>query len=249
MSFLFYLGVHRPAWLRSAEVPLFVSVRQLAPYKTLPRAAARWALDSGGFTELNAFGRWMRSPAQYATEAKRFADDVGRLDWAAVQDWMVEPSVLKKTGLNVREHQRRTIENYEDLLSLSPEFPWAPVLQGWTADDYLRHRDDYIDRGHALTLLPIVGIGSVCRRQQMAEITQVIARFHSDGIKLHAFGFKATGLKTGGSARLASSDSMAWSFHARKNPGDAINHLQKHANCANCLEYALLWRQRLLGGL
>lgn len=36
----FYLGTHRPGWLATAGVPLFVSRRTLGPVKALPRAVA-----------------------------------------------------------------------------------------------------------------------------------------------------------------------------------------------------------------
>ena len=42
---------------------------------------------------------------------------------------------------------------------------------------------------------------------------------------------------------LASADSMAWSFDARRTdplPGHT------HKSCANCLEYALRWREHAL---
>lgn len=49
----FYLGAHHPGWLAHAGVPLFVSYARLGPMKRLPRAAAPWALDSRGFSELS----------------------------------------------------------------------------------------------------------------------------------------------------------------------------------------------------
>jgi len=62
---VFYLGTCQVSWLATAGVPLFVSHRRLAPRKTLPRAIAEWALDSGGFTELSLFGEWRTSARQY----------------------------------------------------------------------------------------------------------------------------------------------------------------------------------------
>src|ERR1700728_2833528 len=55
---VFYLGAHQPHWLWRAGVPLFVSHRQLARKRQLRPALARWALDSGGFTELSMHGAW-----------------------------------------------------------------------------------------------------------------------------------------------------------------------------------------------
>ena len=76
---IFYLGTHETSWLRRAGVPLFLSRRRLARLRgPLPAASCRWALDSGGFTELNLHGRWQTSPRQYAAEASRYAADVRR---------------------------------------------------------------------------------------------------------------------------------------------------------------------------
>src|SRR5678810_804925 len=107
----FYLGAHQPSWLATVDVPLFVSHSRLAGRKTLPRARAPWALDSGGFTELSIHGGWRSSASEYAAAVLRHRDEVGQLDWAAPQDWMCEPPVVAKTGLSVAEHQRRTIAN------------------------------------------------------------------------------------------------------------------------------------------
>jgi len=112
----FYLGTHQPHWLWTARFPLFVSHRQLARRRRpLRPAACRWALDSGGFTELSLHGRWVTSAAEYADAADRYSGQLGRLDFAAPQDWMCEPAILARTGLTVREHQERTVASYLEL--------------------------------------------------------------------------------------------------------------------------------------
>ncbi|GAA2734096.1 DUF7221 family queuine tRNA-ribosyltransferase-like protein [Actinocorallia aurantiaca] len=107
----FYLGTHQPAWLTRVRVPLFVSHRRLDRYKRLPRARCRWALDSGAFTELGRHGQWTESPDTYVSAVCRYRDEVGRLAWAAPQDWLCEPFVRARTGLSVREHLERSVEN------------------------------------------------------------------------------------------------------------------------------------------
>lgn len=67
----FFLGTHHPNWLRKTDVPLFVSRRRLAGRTRLPRARGVWALDSGGFQELNLHGRWTVTPAHYVAEVRR----------------------------------------------------------------------------------------------------------------------------------------------------------------------------------
>src|SRR6185503_18015910 len=108
----FWLGAHHPRWLATVGVPLMVSRRSLAGRRSLPRAAEQWVLDSGGFTELSLNGGWTVASYTYARDVARYRDEVGRLVWAAPQDWMCEPQILGKTGLTVREHQARTVGNY-----------------------------------------------------------------------------------------------------------------------------------------
>lgn len=242
---IFYLGTHETSWLGKTDVPLFISRRRLALRKTCPRALGSWALDSGGFTELSMYGAWQTSPEQYVAEVRHWSAEIGNLDWAAIQDWMCEPWILEKTGKTVAEHQALTIQNYLTLRDLAPEILWCPVLQGWHLIEYYHHMVAYLKAGIDLTKLRIVGIGSVCRRQHVVEVAQLIRWFAYSGLRIHGFGFKTKGLQIAHDA-LASADSLAWSFAARYQP-PLPGH--KHKTCANCLEFALLWRDRLLNRL
>lgn len=281
----FYLGTHEPGWLKRPEmvgqvlaegadgrpvethgdVPLFISRHRLARIlkkgHRLPKAVTRWALDSGGFTQLHPrFGKgsWSDIPeSQYVDEVRQFSEEIGMMDWAAPQDWMCEPEVLARTAHDVpylraylppwdpkgakqwqrftmetpvmvldqmvREHQLRTCENFARLIDAAPEIPWAPVLQGWTRRDYLRHVELY--RGFGIDLTsdewPVVGVGSVCRRAEepgegevFLRLSMLFLELRQLGIEnLHAFGFKTTGLVLAGPL-LASADSLAWSQSA-----------------------------------
>jgi hypothetical protein len=241
-GFTFYLGTHRALWLGRVAVPLFLSRRVLPRRGALRPALAPWALDSGAFTELSLYGRWTVTPADYAGEVRRWALQAGGMRFASPQDWMCEPFMLDRTGLTVAEHQRRTADNFLELRSLAPELPWLPVLQGWAEADYLRHADQYAVRGVDLAREPLVGVGSVCRRQDTRAAERLVCRLARQGLRLHLFGYKLKGLAH--SARfLASSDSMAWSYDARRAtplPGC------QHKSCANCLRYALAWREKAL---
>src|SRR6266508_3124138 len=193
----FFLGTHQPGWLRWAQVPLFVSDRRLGNVRRLPRATARWALDSGGFTELSTYGGWDRgpTPAGYVAAVRRYCDEVGQLAWAAPQDWMCEPWIVAKTGLSVLEHLRRTVDNYLRLRDLAPDLPFAPVVQGWQRDDYLRCVDLYVAAGVDLTRAPVIGLGSVCRRQATGEAGRIVDALRAAGVGcLHGFGIKVLGL-------------------------------------------------------
>ncbi|KZM73296.1 hypothetical protein [Nocardia terpenica] len=243
----FYLGTHQPQWLTRVDVPLFVSDRTLRQRRTLRRAMGPWALDSGGFTELSTHGNWSNgpTPAEYASRVCRYRETVGGLIWAAPQDWMCEPYITAKTGLTVAERQRRTIGNFLELRSLAPVLPFAPVLQGWRRDDYLACVDLYTAAGVDLSAEPIVGLGSVCRRQGTSDAAAIVTDLVAavPGIRLHGFGIKITGLRRYG-ALLTSADSMAWSYTARRQP--ALTGCAGHRNCANCLRYVLAWRTRIL---
>ncbi len=344
----FYLGTHQPQWLadpRCADLPLFVSRRTLSQRKTLPRAVTSWALDSGGFTELQMHGRWTVTPADYVAEVRRFRDQIGRLDWAAPQDWMCEAPVIHGlverrsakpcpeckaagrqflgtaprlrvvdldaderptmvcacgyttvaasprihvarwrawaaqagpvmagsvaaadrlgmdavvvfhgTGLGFAEHQRRTVCNFVELRELAPDLPFIPVLQGAGADTYVDHVRAYGRAGIDLRAEPLVGVGSVCRRQGTHDGTAIMELLEEQGLRLHGFGYKTLGLRAV-APLLKSADSLAWSDTARRaeplpdhdKPGPG--RPKGHINCANCLTYALEWRASLLSGL
>ena len=238
----FYLGTHKPNWLAQTDAPLFVSARRLREMKRLPRAIGPWALDSGGFTELNLHGTWTLSPADYVTVVRRYRDEIGQLAWAAPQDWMCEPLVREKTGLSVKQHQDLTIENLLHLRALAPDLPIVPVLQGWAPDDYMRHVEAYEDAGVFLNREQLVGLGSVCRRSHLGVAETIVRRLHGAGIRLHGFGLKITAGERMRDA-IVSCDSLAWSITARREaplPGCP------HKSCANCMKYALLWRERYL---
>lgn len=238
----FYLGTHEIAHMERTSVPLFVSRRRLAKRKSLAKPLGPWALDSGGFSELSMYGEWKTSPEQYAEEVVRWHSGMPGMDWAAVQDWMCEPWILQKTGLTVENHQNRTIESFFRLSELAPGVPWVPVLQGWSLRDYLDHVRMYEAAGVRLQAQPLVGIGSVCRRQHTSEVAGIVGTLAGLGIRLHGFGVKTQGVAR--VARLlASADSMAWSSAARRDPplpGCS------HAKCQNCLRYALKWREGVM---
>jgi hypothetical protein len=240
-----YLGAHQPAWLaRDLGVPLLVSHRRLAGRRTLPRASGPWALDSGGFTELSLHGRWRVDARSYAAAVRWYAAEIGQLQFAASMDWPTECHVLARTGVSLRTHQRRTVANYLDLRDLDPDLPFIPVLQGQSIADYHRCADYYEKRGVDLAALPLVGVGSVCRRQHTLEVEQIMRSLATRGLRLHGFGVKVTGLSRYADA-LVSTDSMAWSMRGRYIAGCSASHRTE----SNCLRFALQWHRQVLGGV
>ena len=264
MSFTFYLGTHKPNWLAEAGVPLFVSFATLRDRDSLWPAKAPWAMDSGGFMEIRLRGTWTVSPTEYASVVRRCANEIGKLDWAAIQDWMCEPVIRAKTGLTVTQHQCLTIRSLIELRMLAPELPWTPVIQGWAWPDYDRHVEMYARYGIDLTREPVVGVGSVCRRQNTLQAGAIFASLLQAGItRLHGFGLKRSGL-VDNAPLMSSSDSLAWSTEARLTDPDKSKVYQrwiayknkylpghKHGadgkgRCNNCLDYALWWRKDVL---
>ncbi|MGN9786623.1 deazapurine DNA modification protein DpdA family protein [Nonomuraea sp. ZG12] len=250
---VFVTGLPEPSWLARVTFPAMISYGRLAR-RPLPRQlAARCPtyVDSRGFTELQNHGRWTVTPHEYVNWLRRHREQIN-LRWAAPQDWMCEPAIIHGgrygrqtfvgTHLSVPEHQQRTVDNYLTLRQLAPDLNIFPVVQGWELDDYVRCVELYTAAGVDLTALPLVGVGSVCRRQSTAEIGQIVTTLAGLGLRLHGFGVKTLGLQRYG-RYLISADSMAWSkdaFHSPPLPGCT------HRNCANCLRYAIQWRSRLM---
>ena len=241
------MGTHMPHWLGLTDVPLFVSRTRLERSvgelrKTLPKAIGRWAMDSGGFTQLHKYGRWLLTPEQYVAEVRRARDEIGGLDWAAPMDWMCEPSARAATGLTTCDHQARTVDNFLHLRDLAPDLPIVPVLQGFEPADYLTCIDLYERAGVDLASEALVGLGSVCRRQATNEIGLIASMLQRRGLRLHGFGVKTRGLASYAPC-LTSADSLAWSYRGRRvrpcEHGRAMHE-------GNCLPFALTWRRRVL---
>jgi len=244
---IFYLGTHRPDWLwkHDHNINWFVSNRTLSKRKNLLPAINEWALDSGGFSEIRLLGRWETTPKEYVAAVKRYKNEIGKLKWAAIQDWMCEDIMLKITGKTIKDHQRLTTMSYLTLRDLAPEINWLPVLQGFELDDYLNHIDQYLKNDVDVTTLKAVGVGSICRRQATLAAQNILLSLSITGVKIHGFGLKITALKNQQVCRsIISADSLAWSFTARKLP-PLYGHEVKHKNCANCFDFALLWLNKI----
>lgn len=237
----FYLGsdVAGLGW----GIPVMVSHGRLRQRRNLPRATAPWVCDSRGFTELSTHGRWTIGAHEYVAALRRYAVEIGRLAWAAPQDWMCEPWILAKTGKTIDEHQQLTVESVLLLRALAPDVHIIPVVQGWGLNDYRRHVGLYAAHGVDLLAEPVVGLGSVCRRQATGQINTIVSVLAATGLKLHGFGVKTEGIDSYGPL-LASADSFAWSYGARRRIGHCPHGLVKWE--ANCPERARAWRLNVL---
>jgi hypothetical protein len=247
----YYVGTHHPEWLWTPgpAFPMCVSRRSLARRKTLGRALVPWILDSGGYSELSKGTppvTWSITPEQYVAEVARYAEEIGNLAWAAPMDHMCEPHVRRLTGKTVDEHQALTVESYL-FLRLAWSYysdlpcPFIPVLQGWSPGSYVRCWELYEQAGVDLAALPVAGVGSVCGRDSIIQISAVFAMLGE--LRLHGFGVKTAGLEYFGDA-LESADSMAWSLDARyKSP--LPGHETRHKRCNNCRDKAAEWYEDL----
>lgn len=254
-----YMGIHRAYWLSRpelADVPVFVS-RRVFPKGDFPRAVGRYAIDSGGFTELQRYGRWTITAEEYVEFLYKAWEQTGRFDFAAQRDLMCEDIVIRGgqvgplrfagTGLSVERHQELTTEDGTELRRLAPDLPILLVLQGKRTADYVRHFHMWREAGVDLTQEPLVGVGSVCRRQHMDEAIEIMQALRDLGVpRLHGFGFKIEGLRSCWNL-LHTADSMAWSLDGRyagpcQHPPYATGRQPRTEG--NCLSYALNWRRQ-----
>lgn len=232
----FFVGLHHPAAARhfvGTGQAVFISVNALRNRRS-DFAAGDWVMDSGAFTEVSTHGRYRDGVKVYAEQIRRWSR-CGNLLAAVSQDYMCEPHILAKTGLTLADHQRLTIERYDALLACDLPVYVMPVLQGYAPEDYTRHVLAYGDR---LTHGMWVGVGSVCKRNgSPAAVARVLAAIRAvrPDLRLHGFGLKLTALGDEEvRSQLATSDSMAWSYAARREGRNA-----------NCWREALSYCQRV----
>lgn len=211
----FFCGLHQPSDARHFD-GAFISVNRLRDRKG-PFQVSDWIMDSGAFTEISTFGGYRTSVSEYAAQIRRWASN-GNLLAAVAQDYMCEPWIVARTGLSIAEHQRLTIERYDALRAEDTAGVYVlPVLQGYLPEDYVRHLAMY---GSRLAPCVWVGVGSICKRnanpRAVEAVLLAIAQARPD-LRLHGFGLKATALRSALVFDLLSTaDSMAWSYHARK---------------------------------
>jgi hypothetical protein len=220
---VFYPGLHQPSDAHRFERACISINRLRGRAKPIETPTL---VDSGAFTELKNHGRYRHSVAEYAAQLRSLHNAVNIVA-AVAQDYMCEPFMLAKSGLTVEDHQRLTIERYDDLVAENLPFPIMPVLQGYAPADYVRHVAMYGDR---LTPGMWVGVGSVCKRNgdpgAIVEVLSAIHRVRPD-LRLHGFGVKQTALEHPGVRELLSTaDSMAWSYAARKQGRDGNSWIE-----------------------
>jgi len=256
----FFVGLHQPsdAWRFERAC---ISVRRLWR-RVKPLGCPAVMVDSGAFRELELHGEYEHSELAYATELHRlYTTGVASIAVAVAQDFMCEDFMLARTGATnaalelmshygpapradlIAIHQAWTIERYDALVAALDHlfagacpFPVLPVLQGYSPADYVRHLVAYGDR-----LKPgmWVGVGSVCKRNgdpaAIAAVLKAIKAVRPD-LQLHGFGVKVTSLMNEVVRRLlATADSMAWSYAARKQGRNGNSWLEAKAFASTIL--------------
>lgn len=216
----FFVGLHQPSDAANFGASM-ISVNRLKG-RVGPFAVGDWMMDSGAFTAIKTHGGFPEDVSVYAAQIRRWATN-GRLLCAVAQDYMCEPFMVAKTGLSVPEHQRLTVERYDALIRCDTGGVYImPVLQGYEPADYVRHIEMY---GSRLAHGAWVGVGSVCKRNgdpRAIEAVLCAIKARRPDLRLHGFGLKTTALGSGlVRSCLDTADSMAWSFAARRNGGNA----------------------------
>lgn len=210
----FYVGLPHPHQAYRFEAA-FISVNALKRRKG-DFQANDWIMDSGAFSTIKTHGGYPEPVSVYAGRIRRWSK-IGNLQAAVSQDYMCEAEMLEITGLTVREHQRLTIQRYDDLANCDTAGIYImPVLQGYAPEEYLQHLRQY---GSRLPGGSWIGVGSVCKRNgSPAAVESVLRAIKSErpDLRLHGFGLKKTALHLENVRDLLfSADSMAWSSAAR----------------------------------
>jgi len=172
-----------------------------------------WIMDSGAFTEIVRYGEHRRSVAAYAQQVRRWSV-CGELAAAVAQDWPCSAPCLEASGLDVAEHQRRSLARYDELRSATSAAYIMPVLQGQTIEQFTDHLGAYdLPQG------AWVGVGSIAGRSTEAgAIAALLRALHAQrpDVRLHGFGLGSHALTHETVRRhLYSADTMAWSYAAR----------------------------------
>lgn len=195
------------------------TLRQLAHAEGL----AALDLDSAGFVSMALNNGFQWSPEQYvlglcaAFPWRRFSS----------MDLCVEQEVARDRA-EVRERIAKTIALNRECRIIARDVGiddrLMPVIQGATADDYLRCYD-----AMSSSIAPgtVVGVGSMCRRQTKGDdgIVSIVDRLDRelpDGVMLHLFGLKSDGAEAVAmlNHRVASIDSQAYGVRARRIAND-----------------------------
>lgn len=226
-----------------------------------------FALDSAGFTAMKQYKGYRWTVPEYVEMAMHAGAWISggewrgpTWDWWAQMDYCVEKEIAR-SQLEVTRRVHLTAEALGDSLACVDGWlhevrdvtyaeadDWEramypdpmPVLQGWTAQDYLtsiRLADDVFKRA-GREWPDVVGIGSVCRRHAsgpagLLTVVPAVAQALPPHVRLHLFGIKGGAvpkLAALAPGRIASVDSFAWDLGVRRYVQKQI----KSIPCPDC---------------
>jgi len=227
---------------RSIESALLVSANafwkdgKFRGYEALWDIEVPLALDSGGFVAMRRYGGYRWSVLDYIDLAVMLRP----VFWAA-QDYACEPEIAADSR-EVARRIRSTVftlgETFARVIHWNQELPGQPatapmpVIQGWRPGDYrtcVKLIEDHIISDPAAAQIlgsnewpATVGVGSVCRRNltgpnNLYQVIDALEDALPSPVRLHLFGVKSTAVaKLKDRPRVASVDSMAWNYAARR---------------------------------
>lgn len=209
-----------------------------------------FALDSAGYT---AMKMWQDKGPQsgmagiFPWTFQQYIELVSivKPSWWSQPDLCCEPEIAKNQSeidfrvnatATLLEGTLRVLYDWQNKLSASWDtmsianclYPPVPIIQGWSADDYLRSLDllqEVWRRWEPWLDAPLlIGLGSVCRRDLthpehgLFAILAALEGKIPKGAKLHLFGVKGSALsKIKMMDWVASVDSMAYDYTSRVN--------------------------------
>lgn len=216
-----YFGLTNHSQLKRLprDLDIMVSARMLMKMRTSSIAYKYISefrsvmLDSGAFGSAFWDGGYTYEPDDYLKIVEKVMPD-----WWVTMDYPCEPNILPQ--VSIRERIHRTIENTK-LLRTAPFPGFLAVIQGWEIEDY----HYCVNRMEAEGLImPVMGIGSICRRGSQAKVVSIIAELARllPRVKFHAFGAKINTLNYNNGEilnYLDSLDTAAWQFNEKDELG------------------------------
>jgi len=186
------------------------------------------ALDSAGFVAMKRYGGYPWTVTQYVELAA-----LGSWRWWGQMDCCCEPEIA---GDRDGVIHRMMLSAYylkacrqQTMVWREAGIDWLqdpmPILQGWRPEDYVLCAEwyDHVLEGEWPEL---IGIGSVCGRSLHGEdglfsILDILSEKLPPDVRFHLFGVKGAFLRHADRyPRVASTDSLAWDFRARKVIGE-----------------------------
>ena len=175
------------------------------------------ALDSAGFVAMARYGFYPWTVAAYIELAA-----AAPWRWFSAMDLCVEPEIARDDA-EVLDRIAGTVRLYVRCLHAAEEQGiadrLAPVVQGWRPDHYLR----CLDRLPGIEHAPVLGVGSVCRRQVggadgVLRVVDTLDRALGNGAaRLHLYGVKSEAMHAlRDHPRVASVDNQAYGQTVRR---------------------------------